>query len=239
MAVGGATYPRIRSASDSSILIEFGEGISESVNRAVYRFRDVVESSDLAEVVLETVPAYRTLLVEYDFLRLDDSEIRARLEGLVAGIAAESGDYDATGSSEPIEIPVVYGGEFGPDLGDVATHAGLSESEVVDIHTSAPYRVYMVGFAPGFPYLGGMDTRIACPRLTTPRVRLPAGSVGIAESQTGIYPNESAGGWRIIGRSPTVLFDVENNPPSVLEPGAMVSFVAVDSADFADDDSSS
>ena len=244
MAVGGATYPRIRSASDSSILIEFGEGISESVNRAVYRFRDVVESSDLAEVVLETVPAYRTLLVEYDSLRLDDSEIRDRLEELAAGIVAESTDDDATDddatdSSEPIEIPVVYGGEFGPDLGDVATHAGLSESEVVDIHTSAPYRVYMVGFAPGFPYLGGMDTRIACPRLTTPRLRLPAGSVGIAESQTGIYPNESAGGWRIIGRSPTVLFDVENDPPSVLEPGAMVSFVAVDSADFADDDSSS
>ena len=239
MAVDDATYPRIRSASDSSILIEFGDGISESVNRAVYQFRDVVESSDLAEMVLETVPAYRTLLVEYDFLRLEDSEIRARLEGLVAGMVAESADYDADGSSEPIEVPVVYGGEFGPDLGDVATHAGLSESEVVDIHTSASYRVYMVGFAPGFPYLGGMETRIACPRLTTPRVRLPAGSVGIAESQTGIYPNESAGGWRIIGRSPAVLFDVENNPPSVLEPGAMVSFVAVESADFAVDDSSS
>lgn len=236
--MGAVDQVRVGSASDSSLLIEFGEGISESVNRSVYQFMDVVHRSDIASHVVEMVPAYRTLLVEYDFAGVTDGQMRDAVSELIA-----EADFtvDAAGDGEfgkVVEIPVVYGGEHGPDLEDVADHAGMSAEEVVDIHSSTTYRVFMIGFAPGFPYLGGMDPRIACPRLTTPRVLIPAGSVGIAEAQTGLYPNASAGGWRIIGRSPTKLFNVDMDPPSVLEPGAGVRFVAVDSAEFDDPPSS-
>ena len=232
--MSGVEYPRIVSASDSAILVEVGDGISEDVNREVYRIRDAIEASDVSEYIVEMIPAYRTLLVEYVATEVSDADMRAELEQPINEISVDAGGTDIDSSGRTVEVPVVYGGEFGPDLSDVAAHAGLSEDQVIDIHSSATYRVYMVGFAPGFPYLGGMDARIACPRLTTPRVRIPAGSVGIAESQTGIYPNESAGGWRIIGRSPKKLFDVDMEPPSVLEPGAMVKFVQVDSAELPD-----
>ena len=109
-------------------------------------------------------------------------------------------------AAELHQIPVAYGGELGPDLDTVAGHAGLDVEEVIAIHSGTDYHVFMLGFAPGFPYLGGMDERIACPRLSTPRTRVPAGSVGIAESQTGVYPNESPGGWQLIGRTPIALF---------------------------------
>lgn len=226
-----AEYPIVRAASDASLLIEFGDGIDEAVNDAVFAFDTLLQTSDVRDLILETVPAYRTLLIEYDPIRVGDAEFRARVGALLD-------DWGAAGAVIPhderelVEIPVVYGGEHGPDLSSVAEHAGLSPDDVVTIHAGATYRVYMIGFAPGFPYLGGMDPRIACPRLTEPRVRIRAGSVGIAESQTGIYPDESAGGWRIIGRSPTRLFDVERNPPSLLDHGASVKFVAVESADW-------
>ena len=225
---------RVVSASDSALLIEFGDGISESVNRCVYQFMDLVRQSAIASHVVEMVPAYRVLLVEYDFDAVTDAQMRDAVSELIGNADFAT---DADGEREigkVIEIPVIYGGEHGPDLVDVANHAGLSVDEVVDIHCDTTYRVFMIGFAPGFPYLGGMDSRIACPRLTTPRVLIPAGSVGIAESQTGLYPNASAGGWRIIGRSPTKLFNVEADPPSVLEPGAGVRFVPVESAEFDD-----
>ena len=230
--MSGVEYPRLTSASDSAILVEFGEGISEDVNSRVYRFQDAIKSSDVGDYVIETIPAYRTLLVEYDFVRTSDSEIQDMLRNLLEDVSNQEGDDGTIGTGSVIEIPVMYGGEFGPDLADVAEHCGMSDQQVIQIHSEAVYRVFFIGFAPGFPYLGGMDTRIACPRLITPRVRIPAGSVGIAESQTGIYPNVSAGGWRIIGRSPTMLFDASESPPSLLEPGATVRFVPVDSADF-------
>lgn len=232
--MSGVEYPRITSASDSAILVELGDGISEGVNSNVYQFRDAIASSEVSKHVIETIPAYRTLLVEYDFVEISDTEMLSELRNLLATLT-DRVDQDETNTPGPvIEIPVVYGGVHGPDLADVAMHCGMSEDEVIDTHSEAVYRVYFIGFAPGFPYLGGMDERIACPRLTTPRVRIPAGSVGIAESQTGIYPNISAGGWRIIGRSPTVLFDAGSDPPSLLEPGATVKFVPVTSADFPD-----
>ena len=131
-----------------------------------------------------------------------------------------------------MHIPMAYGGEHGPDLGDVADHNGLSPQDVIDIHSGTGYRVFMLGFAPGFPYLGGMDERIACPRLQTPRVRVPAGSVGIAESQTGVYPNDSPGGWRIIGRTPVKLFDPNAEPPAAILPGSKVVFDPVSESEY-------
>jgi KipI family sensor histidine kinase inhibitor len=131
-------------------------------------------------------------------------------------------------SARRVEIPVVYGGAYGPDLGFVATHNGLSEDAVVQIHASVEYQVAMMGFTPGFPYLLGMDASIASPRLETPRQQVPAGAVGIAGGQTGIYPLESPGGWRIIGRTPVVLFDPQREPPFLLAPGDVVHFVPVE-----------
>jgi KipI family sensor histidine kinase inhibitor len=133
-----------------------------------------------------------------------------------------------------VEIPTLYGGEFGPDLGDVAEHNGISDAEVIKIHSGADYLVYMMGFLPGFPYLGGMSERIATPRLKTPRSAIPAGSVAIAERQTGIYPVESPGGWRIIGRTPISLFDPSREPPVEIEPGDYLRFVQVDESEYAD-----
>jgi len=124
-----------------------------------------------------------------------------------------------------VEIPVVYGGESGPDLAFVAAHTGLSADEVIRRHTAPTYTVYFIGFTPGFPYLGGMDVRLTAPRLETPRARVPAGSVGIAGPQTGVYPLESPGGWRIIGRTHLPLFDLSAQPPSLLSPGDEVRFV--------------
>ena len=130
-----------------------------------------------------------------------------------------------------IEIPVVYGGDDGPDLDFVADHAGITEETVIALHSGTDYRVYMLGFSPGFPYLGGLDERIAAPRLKTPRVLVPAGSVGIAESQTGVYPNAGPGGWRIIGRTSVPLFDVNSSTPSLITPATKVRFIPVNQHD--------
>ena len=168
--------------------------------------------------------------LEQPIHRLGPSQIFADfLDGLVS-VVEESAE--AATEPEIIELPVVYGGEDGPDLETVAEHAGLSTQEVIEIHSGTGYRVYMIGFAPGFPYLGGLDERIACPRLKTPRISVPAGSVGIAESQTGVYPNASPGGWQLIGRTAVKLFDpnvnAANASPSLITPGAEVRFVPVD-----------
>ena len=127
-----------------------------------------------------------------------------------------------------VELPVLYGGEYGPDIEKVAEHAGMAVDEMIGLHSGTGYLVYMLGFTPGFPYLGGLDDRLATPRVATPRLRIPAGSVGIAESQTGVYPLTSPGGWNIIGRTPLALFDPTREPPSLLAPGDVVRFVPLD-----------
>jgi len=217
--------PRILPAGDSAILVEFGEVIDPVVNSRVYALFDAVEKS-LGDKVVEMIPTYRSLLVVYNPVEITFGEISEQVGGLLDGI---QGDSETSTTREIIELPVVYGGEDGPDLDHVAEHAGISTQEVIDIHSGTGYLVYMLGFAPGFPYLGGLDERIACPRLTTPRVKVPAGSVGIAESQTGVYPNESPGGWQLIGRTAVPLFDVQRENPSLIKPGAEVRFVPVDS----------
>lgn len=219
--------PKILPAGDSAVLVEFGEVIDPDVNSRVYALFDSVEKS-LGDKVIEMIPTYRSLLVVYNPIEITLGEMSDQVGGLLDGIQGES-DWSAT--REIIELPVVYGGEDGPDLYHVAEHAGISPQEVIDIHSGTGYLVYMLGFAPGFPYLGGLDERIACPRLTTPRVKVPAGSVGIAESQTGVYPNASPGGWQLIGRTAVPLFDVQRENPSLIKPGAEVRFVPVDSHD--------
>jgi len=137
------------------------------------------------------------------------------------------------GTSRVIDVPVCYGGDFGPDLDALATHAKLEAADVIARHTAATYTVAMLGFAPGFPYLFGLDPALHMPRRASPRTRVPAGSVAIGGAQTGVYPSELPGGWQLIGRTPLVLFDARRDPPSLLVPGDCVRFVAIDAAALA------
>ena len=221
-------YPRLVPAGDSAIVIELGSEIDPIVNDQVYSLVKTVEAADIT-AVRELVPTYRSLLVSYDPLVSGFADMNERLAELVDRSTTEV-------NQEPeeawiVELPVVYGGDDGPDLESLGEHANLSVQEVIDIHSGIDYRVYMIGFAPGFPYLGGLDQRIAMPRLKTPRVNVPAGSVGIAESQTGVYPNASPGGWQLIGRTMAQLFGVNSPSPSLITPGSKVRFVPVKSHD--------
>ena len=213
---------------DRALCIELGDSISEATNRRVHSLSREIGRLG-ARGVLEVVPTYRSLVVYYDPLSMSYADLTSRIGGMDGTL----GDGE-TVASRLVEIPTLYGGEYGPDIGDVAEHNGISEAEVIEIHSGADYLVYMMGFLPGFPYLGGMSERIATPRLVTPRSAIPAGSVAIAERQTGIYPVESPGGWRIIGRTPIGLFDPGREPPVEIEPGDYMRFVQMDESEYAD-----
>jgi KipI family sensor histidine kinase inhibitor len=213
-------------AGDAALVVELGDLIDPVINRRVHQLTAVLRRAAVPGV-LEVVPSYRSLLVYYDPLRLRLETLRARINEIHDTL----GQAPAT-RARVVEIPTRYGGEYGPDLRDVAAHNGLSPDEVVAIHAGADYLVYMMGFSPGFTYLGGMSARIATPRLGTPRTLIPAGSVGIAQQQTGIYPTASPGGWRLIGRTPIALFDARRDPPTVLEPGDYLRFIPVDEARY-------
>jgi KipI family sensor histidine kinase inhibitor len=218
--------PRYLPAGDEGLVVEYGDAIDPAINR---RVRDLFLALDAAAIpgIVDLVPTYRSLLVSYDPLRLSPSELRQALERTEAQMA---------GTPVPpprvLDVPTAYGGEFGPDLPVVASHNGLSEDEVIRIHSGTDYLVYMMGFSPGFPYLGGMSERIATPRLKTPRTAIPAGSVGIAQAQTGIYPVESPGGWQLIGRTPIALFDASRQPPVLVEAGDYIRFVPISREEY-------
>lgn len=179
------------------------------------------------EGMVEYTPAFASVTVFYDPLRLGyEDAVRQMERGVLERTPL------APGEGRRVEIPVCYGGEHGPDLEFVAAHNGLSPEDVVRIHSGEEYLVYMIGFAPGFPYLGGMSERIAAPRRSTPRLHVPAGSVGIAGAQTGVYPLETPGGWQIIGRTPERLFRPEATPPSLLQSGDRVMFMPVTPDEF-------
>jgi inhibitor of KinA len=218
--------PRLLPAGDSAIVVEYGDGIDTRINARVRLLQRALADRQLPGIV-ETVPTYRSLMVHYDPVVL----LREAVERLIAG-TAERLPEELQEPVRTVEIPVVYGGGAGPDLADVAALAGLDEQAVVDLHASGEYVVFMLGFMPGFPYLGGLPHRIATPRLATPRTLVPAGSVGIAGGQTGIYPTESPGGWRLIGRTPVPLFDPRTSPPALLEAGDRVRFVPVTQARY-------
>ena len=201
--------------------MEVGGSISVAANLKVRALLAAVESQDIPGV-LDLVPSYRSLLVYYDPLQVSFPQLRDRLSALEQNL----GQAPAP-APKVLEIPTLYGGEHGPDLAHVASHNGLTAAEVIRIHSSADYLVYMMGFTPGFPYLGGMSESIATPRLPTPRSVVPAGSVGIAEQQTGVYPTESPGGWQLIGRTPLRLFDPQQEPPVVVSAGDFIRFVPI------------
>jgi KipI family sensor histidine kinase inhibitor len=211
-------------AGDSALVIIFGNEISESVNKKVHAVANAIEKAK-PEWLIEVVPTYTSIYVYYDPLKISYQEI---LKAVGPFLSAEPKEEE----HRVVEIPTVYGGEFGPDIEFVANYNGLTVDDVIELHSKPLYRVYMLGFTPGFAYLGGMDERIATPRLEKPRLKVPAGSVGIAGKQTGIYPLESPGGWRLIGRTPLKLFDPSKDPPTLLQPGNYVKFVPIDEKEF-------
>jgi KipI family sensor histidine kinase inhibitor len=213
---------KIRHLGDRGLLVELGTGIAPAVNRRVQRLDQILSRENLYGVV-ETVPAYSSLLVVYDPLRAATEALTQQIEALC--------DFDDDADPEAlrpvIEIPVVYGGEAGPDLDDVARYHGLTGEEVIRLHSGTVFRVYMIGFTPGFPYMGELPQALDTPRRETPRTRIPKGSVAIAQRQTGIYPVVSPGGWQIIGHTPLELFDPRQDEPSLLGMGDEVRFVPV------------
>ncbi len=212
---------------DRAVLVNFGNRIDLKINTLVHDF-DAVLMKENIEGVIEAIPAYSSVTVIYDPKVLNFNVLVKRLRTLWK----KGKRFRVNSSKESIEVPVVYGGNYGPDLEFVAKHNDLSLEEVVKIHSSCEYIVYMVGFTPGFAYLGGMSLKIATPRLPNPRMSVPKGSVGIGGNQTGIYPVESPGGWRIIGRTPLKLFDIQKEPPVLLKPGAKVKFIPIDEDEY-------
>lgn len=217
-------FPIFKPAGDSAIAIIFGNEIDENVNKKVHAVAEAIEEA-APEWLIEVVPTYTSVYIYYDSLKISYSEV---LEAVKPFLSAEPREE----KKRIIEIPVAYGGEFGPDIEFVAEYNGLTVEEVIEIHSKPLYRVYMLGFLPGFAYLGGMDERIATPRLEKPRLKVPAGSVGIAGKQTGWYAIESPGGWRLIGRTPLKTFDPSKSPPSIVMPGDYVKFKPISEEEF-------
>lgn len=213
-------------SGDSSVCVEFGNEISPDINRKIRAFKIAVEKSGIPGIV-ETVPTYRSLLVHYKPEVIGFQAITEKFKSLM-------GTLDNIEIPPPtvIEIPVLYGGEMGPDIENVASHNGKTVEEVIKIHTSQEYLIYMIGFIAGFPYLGGMSKEIATPRLKEPRVKIDGGSVGIAGEQTGIYPLDSPGGWQLIGRTPFKLYDAEREKPVLLEAGQYIKFRSISQKEF-------
>ena len=214
----------IETLGEDALLLRLGDAVDASINAHVHALSQRIERVR-PSWLRDLVPAYASLA-----LFVDADAFDCTLEPLVeAGHWLEQQAFagaDTGIAGRSVEIPVRYGGEDGPDLAALATHAGLGEDDVIARHCAVEYRVAMLGFSPGFPYLLGLDPRLAMPRLDTPRTRVPAGSVGIGGAQTGIYPQAGPGGWRIIGRTTLALFDPLHDPPTLLAPGDRVRFIA-------------
>jgi KipI family sensor histidine kinase inhibitor len=211
--------PKIVLLGDSALLVQLGEEIDITINQRVHALSALIDASPLPGVI-ETVPAYSTLLVHYDPLILTNAEIHNWVREKLDHIQ----DVRLR-KPRQVEVPVRYGGEYGVDLQFVADYHRLEVEDVIRIHSGQTYTVYMMGFTPGFPYMGKLDDAILTPRLETPRTHVPAGTVAIASSQTGIYPIDSPGGWRLIGYTALRLFDPDAESPFLFSPGDEVRFV--------------
>ncbi|MCK7458362.1 5-oxoprolinase subunit PxpB [Idiomarina aminovorans] len=223
-------FPKLVSAGADALIVYLGEGISVSVNQRVLAAVRAVEQK-LSDVVLDLVPSYNSLMVYYDVLNIDEPEMRERLKNALQDLTSD--DRNQTGKRH--RIPVYYDKSVGPDLSRIAETNNCSVEDVIKAHTKQTYRVYAMGFAPGFAYLGEVSENIRTPRLENPRKKITAGSVAIAESQTAVYPSASPGGWNIIGRTSTQLYDPSSGTISPLNVGDEVEFYAVDKQEFIDE----
>lgn len=217
---------KILTAGDSSLLVEFGSEISPEINRKITATVQMMREQHI-EGVVDVIPAFCSLLINYDPRVISYQEIRERI-----GCLVKLETRTEEGGRRIIEIPVCYGGEYGPDIENIARNAGLSQEEVIKIHSSRDYLIYMLGFLPGFAYLGGLDERIHTPRLANPRIKINAGSVGIGGSQTGIYPLDSPGGWQLLGMTPVKTYDPDRETPILFQAGDYIRFVPVDEEEY-------
>ena len=231
----------VSSLGEKALILQFEQTISEEVHQHVLHIQQSIEQQQLVGVT-ELVPAYCSIVIHYDpyqvwlktkELGLADSPSQYLLKLVEQVIrSTHQQQYNSQFSTRIVEIPVCYGGEYGPDLQEVARFNDCSVDDVIAIHSSKPYFVHMLGFAPGFPYLGGMDKRIAMPRKAIPRPAIEAGSIGIAGEQTGIYPISTPGGWRIIGRTPLKLFSPEDEMPTLIQAGDYIKFIPIRAEQF-------
>ena len=228
MLKSAATDAQFRAASDRSLLVSFGQHITLENHQRVVKLLRMLESEPI-EGIRDRHPAYCSLLIKFDPLRLDHDELQSRLLPYLARLGKTP-----LPTPQQVEIPVCYGGEFGPDLGDVAAMHGITPAQVIEVHSSAIYVVYFLGFAPGFAYLGGLPEALASPRLETPRAKVPQGSVGIGGNQTGVYPFATPGGWRLIGRTPVPMFRRNQPRMNLLQIGDRVHFRAISEKEFAE-----
>ena len=217
---------QILTEGDSSLLIVFGNEVSPDINRRISATVQLLKNQHI-EGIVDLIPSYCALLINYNPQVIRYAEIRERVERILSmdAMAGES-------ARKIVEIPVCYGGEYGPDLQTIADHAGLTAEEVIEIHTSRDYLIYMLGFLPGFCYLGGLDERIHTPRLANPRIRIREGSVGIGGSATGIYPMDSPGGWQLMGMTPVKTYDPSKDVPILLNAGEYIRFIRIDEAEY-------
>lgn len=218
----------IEALADDAWLLRFGATLDPALNDHVHAVAARIRAIG-PHWLRDLVPAFASLGVFFD-PSADAVRVRAELEAILDATEVAP---TAQRTGNTVEIPVVYGGDHGPDLDSAAQELGLSPAQLVARHAAGEYTVAMIGFAPGFPYLSGLDPALALPRLATPRGRVAAGSVAIGGAQTGIYPRESPGGWRILGRTPLVLFDPQRDSPALLQPGDRVRFVAIAAGGFA------
>lgn len=216
---------RFLPSGDTALVVEFGDRIDRALNARVLRLNAAVRAACLPGVV-ETLPTFRSLMVHYDPLKTASAALVKSLERLLDEGVAQSREVKRW------RIPACYAQQHGPDLAEVAERTGLSADEVVRLHSQTEYLVYMVGFSPGFPYMGDAPPPLALPRRTDPRVRVPAGSVAIAAGMTSVYPVESPGGWHLIGATPAQLFDLSWQEPALLRAGDSVCFEPIKASDY-------
>ncbi|MFB6465464.1 5-oxoprolinase subunit PxpB [Cytobacillus sp. Hz8] len=230
-------FERITPLGDSAIVVEFGKIIDIETHQKVQELGLFLEKNPLPAMI-EHVPSFTSVTIFYDCAKAERSQDKKKslspYEYMKNQIEKTLSLIEMKSRNRPqiVDIPVCYGGEFGPDLEFVAKINHLLPEEVIEIHTSGNYLTYMIGFAPGFPYLGGLSDRITAPRCETPRLHIPAGTVGIGGKQTGIYPIASPGGWRLIGRTPLHLFNPNQSPPTLIKSGDMIRFRSISYAEY-------
>ena len=218
--------PIFRNAGDKGFIIEFGQKIDPEINKNVRAMAGAL-NADTPRGITEIIPTYRSLLLIYDPLITRPEKFIPFIENIQNRL-----ENSETEPCKIVQIPVCYGEEFGPDMENVEKSASLCQKDVIKMHSAPEYLIYMVGFTPGFPFLGGLNEKLFTPRLKTPRMAVPKGSVGIANNQTGMYPIESPGGWQIIGRTPLNLFDPHRKNPFLYKAGDKIKFVPISQKKF-------
>lgn len=219
---------KVMPAGDSALVVEFGNEINEAVNEKVHALAKKIRQENIPGIT-EMIPTFRSLLVSYYMLQISYSKLSVMLSVLSREL-----EMNQAAHHRIVKIPCCYGARFGADLTDMERLTGLSREEIIELHSSVDYKIYMLGFLPGFVYLGGLDKRLEVPRLDTPRVRIGKGAVGIGGNQTGIYPMDSPGGWRLIGGTPVDLYDPEREDPVLLRAGEYIRFVPISIMDYYD-----